>query len=267
MPCHAQVRDFWQDVEAATNERQRAMFQCINRRLEGLSQQIEAAVGEVLDLRLEPVTIAMDPPAAQDFHDSLQNLFAQGTTHTSLISPRQGCAMQGISTSGSPCRLQTPVCYIELPISAQVILHCPTDHFELGWQPGTIPEVLLVMAHVWSCQTNLLVLNVCCGKTGLVGHMHHVQKRQLLKYQTQQVHACHTCLCKELLGANYESTASCVCCSDCWVRCRHQAEVGDPQQAEAAVLHSVGAPLPQRAVPHWTVLCGQASLPPCDRAV
>lgn len=73
-----QVRDFWQDVEAATNERQRDMFQCINRQLESLSRQIEATVGEALDLRLEPVTIAMDPPAAQDFHDSLQNLFAQG---------------------------------------------------------------------------------------------------------------------------------------------------------------------------------------------
>ena len=74
----AQVRDFWQDVEAATNERQRDMFQCINRQLESLSRQIEATVGEALDLRLEPVTIAMDPPAAQDFHESLQNLFAQG---------------------------------------------------------------------------------------------------------------------------------------------------------------------------------------------
>jgi hypothetical protein len=73
-----QVGDFWQDVEVATNERQRSMFQCINRRLESLSREIEGTVGQVLDLRLEPVTIAMDPPAAQDFHDSLQNLFAQG---------------------------------------------------------------------------------------------------------------------------------------------------------------------------------------------
>lgn len=65
-------------MEAATNERQRAMFQCINRRLESLSRQIEATVGEALNLRLEPVIIAMDPPAAQDFHESLQHLFAQG---------------------------------------------------------------------------------------------------------------------------------------------------------------------------------------------
>ena len=79
-----QVRDFWQDVETATNERQRAMFQCINRRLDSLSRQIEATVGDVLDLRLEPVTIAMDPPAAQDFHDSLQNLFAQGTVKSAV---------------------------------------------------------------------------------------------------------------------------------------------------------------------------------------
>lgn len=76
--CVMQVRDFWQDVEAATNERQHAMFQCINKHLESLSRQIETTVGEALSLRLEPVTIAMDPPAAQDFHESLQNLFVQG---------------------------------------------------------------------------------------------------------------------------------------------------------------------------------------------
>ena len=75
-----QVHDFWQDVESATNERQRHMFQCINQHLRALSSQIEATVGRVLDVRLEPVTIVMDPPAAQDFHESLQNLFALGTT-------------------------------------------------------------------------------------------------------------------------------------------------------------------------------------------
>lgn len=65
-------------MEAATNERQRSLFHSINRRLERLSRDIEATVGQVLDLRLEPVTIAMDPPAAQDFHNSLQTLFTQG---------------------------------------------------------------------------------------------------------------------------------------------------------------------------------------------
>ncbi|DBA79311.1 TPA: hypothetical protein ACH3X2_007790 [Trebouxia sp. C0005] len=84
----AEVNDFWQDVEAATNERQRSMFQCINRRLESLSREIEGTVGQVLDLRLEPVTIAMDPPAAQDFHDSLQNLFAQGIRQRSVTRRR-----------------------------------------------------------------------------------------------------------------------------------------------------------------------------------
>ncbi|DBA78877.1 hypothetical protein WJX77_008617 [Trebouxia sp. C0004] len=84
----AEVNDFWQDVEAATNERQRSMFQCINRRLESLSREIEETVGQVLDLRLEPITIAMDPPAAQDFHDSLQNLFAQGIRQRSMTRRR-----------------------------------------------------------------------------------------------------------------------------------------------------------------------------------
>ena len=73
-----QVQDFWKDVETATNERQRSMFHCINQHLQSLSRQIEATVGRVLEVRLEPVTIAMDPPAAQDFHESLQNLFAMG---------------------------------------------------------------------------------------------------------------------------------------------------------------------------------------------
>ena len=79
------MQDFWKDVETATNERQRSMFHCINQHLQTLSRQIEATVGRVLEVRLEPVTIAMDPPAAQDFHESLQNLFAMGKPAFSCI--------------------------------------------------------------------------------------------------------------------------------------------------------------------------------------
>lgn len=102
--CLLQVRDFWQDVEAATNERQRAMFLCINRRLESLSRQIEATVGDVLDLRLEPVTIAMDPPAAQDFHDSLQNLFAQGQ-QPPVIEHKASLQIDFVKALAKSCRL------------------------------------------------------------------------------------------------------------------------------------------------------------------
>jgi len=35
-------------------------------------------VGKSLDLKLEPVDIHMDPPSAQEFHNSIQDLFTAG---------------------------------------------------------------------------------------------------------------------------------------------------------------------------------------------
>ena len=45
-----QVRGFWGQLEAATNERQQAMFRMLNAHLKHLAQRIEAAVGEILEV-------------------------------------------------------------------------------------------------------------------------------------------------------------------------------------------------------------------------
>ncbi|KAK9830273.1 hypothetical protein WJX72_010744 [[Myrmecia] bisecta] len=76
----AEVGEFWQQLERATNERQHTLFRRINTHLQALSQRIEAAVGEVLEVRLEPAHIRLEMPSAQDFHTSLQTLFAEGIT-------------------------------------------------------------------------------------------------------------------------------------------------------------------------------------------
>lgn len=140
----AEVSDFWQDVEAATNERQRSMFQCINRRLESLSREIEGTVGRVLDLRLEPVTIAMDPPAAQDFHDSLQNLFAQGIRQRSVTRRRH---MQQDYTVWEPhfrnglCR--TGQYFVGRPARRHVPQHYEQSVYDL--QPHHIKEYFIAL--------------------------------------------------------------------------------------------------------------------------
>ena len=46
------MREFWAALEAATNERQAAMFGVLNAHLATLGRRIEAAVGELLDVRL-----------------------------------------------------------------------------------------------------------------------------------------------------------------------------------------------------------------------
>ena len=73
-----QIQEFWHELEVATNEKQQQMVGTINQHLSSLARDIEDVVGRTLDLRLEPVDIRMDPPTAQDFHDSLQQLFSSG---------------------------------------------------------------------------------------------------------------------------------------------------------------------------------------------
>jgi hypothetical protein len=73
-----QVRDFWHALEAATNERQQAMFRLLNRHLKRLAQRVEVAVGEALEVQLEPAALHLDPPTAQQFHADLQDLFDTG---------------------------------------------------------------------------------------------------------------------------------------------------------------------------------------------
>lgn len=53
-----QVRGFWAQLEAATNERQQAMFRVLNVHLKHLAQRVEAAVGEILEVTHTPVLAA-----------------------------------------------------------------------------------------------------------------------------------------------------------------------------------------------------------------
>lgn len=55
-----QVRAFWAQLEAATNERQQAMFRILNTHLKHLAQRIETAVGELLEVPI--ISSATDPP-------------------------------------------------------------------------------------------------------------------------------------------------------------------------------------------------------------
>ena len=72
------MRDFWHDLEVSTNDQQRRLLRLINCHLDDLSRCIEAAVSERLEIRLEPVAIHLAVPNAQEFHTSIQDLFAKG---------------------------------------------------------------------------------------------------------------------------------------------------------------------------------------------
>ena len=81
----------------ATNARQHLLFHRINGHLAVLSGAIEATVGELLSVQLEAVPIRMQPPSAQTFHASLQELLAKGTpcltacTHAHIRSKAGKC--------------------------------------------------------------------------------------------------------------------------------------------------------------------------------
>ena len=45
-----QVRGFWAQLEAATNERQQAMFRVLNKHLARLAQRVETVVGDLLEV-------------------------------------------------------------------------------------------------------------------------------------------------------------------------------------------------------------------------
>ncbi len=79
------MRDFWHALEAATNERQQAMFRLLNRHLKRLTQRVEVAVGEALEVQLEPAALHLDPPTAQQFHSDLQDLFDTGNYPLNLL--------------------------------------------------------------------------------------------------------------------------------------------------------------------------------------
>ncbi len=74
----AQVREFWHELEAATNARQAALFAALNAQLEVLARRIEAVVGDALDVALEPAALAIAPPTPEQFHADLRELFSTG---------------------------------------------------------------------------------------------------------------------------------------------------------------------------------------------
>ena len=49
-----QVRGFWAQLEAATNERQQAMFRMLNVHLARLGQRVETVVGDLLEVSASP---------------------------------------------------------------------------------------------------------------------------------------------------------------------------------------------------------------------
>lgn len=51
---------------------------------------MQAVVSERLSVRLEPVDLRLKPPSAQEFHDSLQHLFATGITQKNVVKVGQG---------------------------------------------------------------------------------------------------------------------------------------------------------------------------------
>lgn len=72
------MREFWHELEAATNARQAALFEALNRQLERLARRIEATVGDALDVTLEPAALAIAPPTPEQFHADLRELFSAG---------------------------------------------------------------------------------------------------------------------------------------------------------------------------------------------
>lgn len=73
-----QITDFWHQLEIAANEQQRTVIGKINKQLDKLSLAIERSVGEVLDVRLEPVHLHIKAPSSEEFHECLAVLFKRG---------------------------------------------------------------------------------------------------------------------------------------------------------------------------------------------
>lgn len=73
-----QVRAFWHELEVSANGHQEVLLGRLNTHLAEITQEIEAVVGEALAIELQPVAISLPLPSAQDFHETLAELFAQG---------------------------------------------------------------------------------------------------------------------------------------------------------------------------------------------
>ena len=58
-------------------------------------------VGACLDLKLEPVASRMEPPTAEEFHNSLQDLFKAGESLSACMSCTCRCFPEMIYHTGS----------------------------------------------------------------------------------------------------------------------------------------------------------------------
>ena len=72
------------------NGRQRVLLRQLNAHLALLSAEVEDIVSHQLDIVLTPVAIKLRPPTAEEFHETLAHLFAQGVSLSiSSTSPRE----------------------------------------------------------------------------------------------------------------------------------------------------------------------------------
>eukprot|EP00854_Cymbomonas_tetramitiformis_P007094 gene7094-8463_t len=75
---NAEVREFWHEMEIATNERQRAFIQEINGALAELSAEVEATVEEQLgSVTLEPVRISLASNVRRFFVELIEEMSAE----------------------------------------------------------------------------------------------------------------------------------------------------------------------------------------------
>lgn len=65
-------------MESCTNARAAQLIRKLNTALEALSARVEGAVSAQLDVRLEPVSLRMAMPSAEQFHGDLTQLIEKG---------------------------------------------------------------------------------------------------------------------------------------------------------------------------------------------
>ncbi|GAX72603.1 hypothetical protein CEUSTIGMA_g59.t1 [Chlamydomonas eustigma] len=79
---HAEVSEFWAVLEACTCARHKELLKSVNKQMEGLSRQIESVVGGCMDVSLNPVSLKLTAPSAEQFHSDLQDLINKGVAET-----------------------------------------------------------------------------------------------------------------------------------------------------------------------------------------
>ena len=78
----SEVRDFWHELEAATNSRQKFLFDIINEKLQELAAEAEGVLSHRLDVRLEPAKLSIEAPSFSQQHSDFAELFSKGIVET-----------------------------------------------------------------------------------------------------------------------------------------------------------------------------------------